>query len=102
MELKMVNPNVVACNLININLFFLKFVKIEFKNKDHVVIFLKDSMIAQKKNSSYWSPHKSTLNESKLPLKKLIYSTRKKIEIFWKFFGVFVVAWTTKKKLRAT
>jgi hypothetical protein len=41
----------------------LKIVKIEFKNKHHRLFFPKDVMIAQKKNSSYCSHHKSTLNE---------------------------------------
>jgi hypothetical protein len=43
MELKNVNPNadnVVVSNLININFFFLKIMKIEFKNKDHMLFFL--------------------------------------------------------------
>jgi hypothetical protein len=47
---------------------FLIVKKIEFKNKDHMLFFLKDTMIAQKNNSSYHSPHKSTLNESKLSM----------------------------------
>jgi hypothetical protein len=68
MELKNVNPNVVPSNLININFFFLKIVKIEFKNKDHRSFFLKDIVIAQKINSLFRSPHKSKLNESKLTI----------------------------------
>jgi hypothetical protein len=35
------------------------------KNKDHMLFFLRDTMIVRKQNSSYHSPHKSTLNESK-------------------------------------
>jgi hypothetical protein len=38
MELKNVNPNgnnVVPRNLIKVNFFIIKIVKIEFKNKDH-------------------------------------------------------------------
>jgi hypothetical protein len=49
MESKNVNPNgdnVVASNLININLFIFEIVKIELKNKDHTLLFLKDAMIA--------------------------------------------------------
>jgi hypothetical protein len=49
MELKNVNPNgdnVVVSNLINVNFFFfLTIVKIEFKNEDHMLFFLKDTMI---------------------------------------------------------
>jgi hypothetical protein len=91
MELKNVNPNggiVVASNMINFNFFFLKIVKIELKNEDHILFFLNDTMIARrKKYSSYLSPRKSTLNESKLSMSIWIYSTRKKnLIIFWKFF----------------
>jgi hypothetical protein len=49
MELKNVNPNddnVVVSNLIKVNFFILKIVKIEFKNKDHMLFFLKNTMIA--------------------------------------------------------
>jgi hypothetical protein len=49
MELENVNPvgetNVEANNLIKVNIF-LKILKIEFKNKHHMVFFLKDTMIA--------------------------------------------------------
>jgi hypothetical protein len=51
MKLKNVNPNgenVVASNLINMDFFFpWKIVKIELKNEDHMLFFLKDAMIAQ-------------------------------------------------------
>jgi hypothetical protein len=41
--------NAVASYLINVNSsFFGNVVKIEFKNKDHMILFLKDAMIAQK------------------------------------------------------
>jgi hypothetical protein len=43
MEFKNVNPNgdnVVVSNLIKINILSLKIVKIEFKNKDHMLFFL--------------------------------------------------------------
>jgi hypothetical protein len=43
MELKNVNPNgdnVVVSNPINVNFFFLKIVKIEFKNEDFILFFL--------------------------------------------------------------
>jgi hypothetical protein len=49
MKLKNVNlndENFIASNLINIDLFFKKFVKIELKNKDNTLFFLKDAMIA--------------------------------------------------------
>jgi hypothetical protein len=49
MELKNVNPNgdnVVAYNLINVYVFFWKIVKIELKNKHHVLFFLKNVMIS--------------------------------------------------------
>jgi hypothetical protein len=51
MELKNVNPNggnVVVSNMINVNFFFFEIVKIELKNKDHMLFFLKDTMIVQK------------------------------------------------------
>jgi hypothetical protein len=44
MELIYVNPNgknVVTSNVINIDFFFQKIVKIEFKNKDHMLFFSK-------------------------------------------------------------
>jgi hypothetical protein len=47
MELKNVNSsdgNVVASNLINVNLFFLEIMKIEFKIEDHMLFFLKDAI----------------------------------------------------------
>jgi hypothetical protein len=50
MELKYVNPNgdnVVVSNIINVNFFFL-IVKIESKNKSHMLFFLKDAITAQK------------------------------------------------------
>jgi hypothetical protein len=43
MELKNINlndNNVVSSNLINTKFYFLKIVKIEFKNKHHVLFFL--------------------------------------------------------------
>jgi hypothetical protein len=42
MELKNINPNgdnVEISNLINVYFFFLKILKIEFKNKDHMLFF---------------------------------------------------------------
>jgi hypothetical protein len=51
MELKNVNPNggnVVVSNMINVNFFFFEIVKIELKNKDHMLFFLKDTMIVLK------------------------------------------------------
>jgi hypothetical protein len=51
MESKDFNPNgdnVIASNRININHLFFLIIKIEFKNKDYILIFLKDAMIAQK------------------------------------------------------
>jgi hypothetical protein len=52
MELKNINlhgGNVIASNLNNINIYFLKIVKIKFKNKHHVLFFLQDVMIACKR-----------------------------------------------------
>jgi hypothetical protein len=46
--------------------FFLEIVKIEFKNDNHGLFFLKDAMMAPKKNSLYHSPHKSKLNDQSL------------------------------------
>jgi hypothetical protein len=40
--------NVVSSNLIKVIFLCLKIVKIEFQNKDHMLFFLKDAMIAQK------------------------------------------------------
>jgi hypothetical protein len=40
--------NVVASNLIKVNIFFFENCEIEFKNKDLMLFFLKDTMIAQK------------------------------------------------------
>jgi hypothetical protein len=51
MELKNINPeadNVVPSNLISISFIFLKIVKMEFKNEDLRLFFLKDTMIARK------------------------------------------------------
>jgi hypothetical protein len=51
MELKNVNPNddnVVTSNMITSTSLFLRIVKIEFKNKDHMLFFLKDVTIVQK------------------------------------------------------
>jgi hypothetical protein len=64
-----------------------------------MLFFLKDAMIVQKTNFSYFSPEKSTLNESKLPVHIWIYSTRKKKSCFFgKKIGVLVAAWTTRRK----
>jgi hypothetical protein len=52
MELKNVNTNgdnVVSSNLTNVNFFLRKAMKIEFKNEEDVLFFLKDTMIAHKK-----------------------------------------------------
>jgi hypothetical protein len=51
MELKNINPNgddVVASNLNNMEFFFWKIVKIELKNKHHMLFFLQDVVIARK------------------------------------------------------
>ena len=54
---------VLASNLNNIKFLILKIEKIEFKNQDHMLFFLKEVMIAQKKPPSYFLPYKSTLSE---------------------------------------
>jgi hypothetical protein len=67
MELKYVNlnsDNAVVSNLNNINSFFLKIVKIEFKNRYHVFFSYKLLLLLEKQNSSYCSPHRSTIKAS--------------------------------------
>jgi hypothetical protein len=71
MELKNVNlnsGNVVANNIINIDFFIFENCENWVQEWRSHVIFLNDAMIAQKQNSSYCSPQKSTLNVSKLPM----------------------------------
>jgi hypothetical protein len=52
----------------NINFFGGGNCEIKFKNKNHMLFFLEDAMIAQKTKFLIFFTSQSTFNESKLPL----------------------------------
>jgi hypothetical protein len=72
MELEIINPNgdnVVARKLINVSILIFENCKNWVqKQRSYVIFLIRCHDCPKKQNSSYCSPHKSTLNESKLPM----------------------------------
>jgi hypothetical protein len=102
MKLKTVNPNgenVVVSNLIIVNFLFLKIVKIELKNEDHMFSFSKRCHDCPKKKililltshiNIEWI--KTSLFDMDVFYKKFFYKK------FGSFFGVLVAVQMTRKK----
>jgi hypothetical protein len=57
--------NVEPSNLVNVNFFFFKLLKLSSKTKIICYYFKMIPWLPKKQNSSYHPPHKSKLNESK-------------------------------------